>query len=83
MTVRPAVVAGVSRHHKCGITAEPTRAAALLTTALGSLAPGAIGTVRLVRLDRHARQPSDIYGRTLPRLRRIKANSPTVIVTGD
>jgi hypothetical protein len=67
----------------CGITAESERAAALLTEALGLLAPGATGTVRLVRLDRHARQPSYIYGRTLLRLRRIKASPPTVIATGD
>ncbi|MEV0346085.1 hypothetical protein AB0H88_09970 [Nonomuraea sp. NPDC050680] len=67
----------------CGVSGESERAAALLTEALGLLAPGATGTVRLVRLDRHARQPSYIYGRTLLRLRRIKASPPTVIATGD
>ncbi len=64
----------------CGITGEPGRAAVLLSRSLGSLAPGATGTVRLVRLDRLARQPSYIYGPTVLRLQRTR--EAAVIVVG-
>lgn len=59
----------------CGVTGEPKRAAALLNEALDALAPGATGSVRLVRLDRFASSPSYIYGQTL--LRRVKAGDMT------
>ncbi|MFI9555813.1 hypothetical protein [Nonomuraea endophytica] len=65
----------------CGITGEPGRAAALLSRTLGLLAPGAMGTVRLVRLDRLARHPTYIYGPTVLCVRRT-AQAPT-IVTGE
>ena len=65
----------------CGITGRPERAAALLTRSLGELAPGATGTIRLVRLDRLARRPSYIYGPTVLRLRRTE--QAAVIVVGD
>ncbi|MGW0482639.1 hypothetical protein [Nonomuraea sp. NPDC003214] len=65
----------------CGITGKPERAAALLSRTLGLLAPGAMGTVRLVRLDRLAQHPSYIYGPTVLRLRRT-AHAPTP-VTGE
>ncbi|MGN9843685.1 hypothetical protein ACTMTI_36725 [Nonomuraea sp. H19] len=56
----------------CGVTGEHERAVALLSQSLGSLAPGAMGVVRVVRLDRMARQPSYVYGPTVLRLRRAK-----------
>lgn len=49
----------------CGVTADRQRAVALLGAALDVLGPGASGFVRLVRLDRYARQPSYIHGSTL------------------
>ncbi|MEU6721894.1 hypothetical protein ABZ897_61560 [Nonomuraea sp. NPDC046802] len=57
-------------HGSCGVTDEPGRASMRLNDALDALAPGASGSVRLVRLDRHARQPSYIHGKVLLRIRR-------------
>ncbi|MFK4035347.1 hypothetical protein ACI2LC_06055 [Nonomuraea wenchangensis] len=64
----------------CGVTGKHERAVALLKQSLGSLAPGATGVVRVVRLDRLARQPSYVYGPTVLRLRCAKQ---TVIAPGE
>ncbi|GAA3661880.1 hypothetical protein GCM10022224_026870 [Nonomuraea antimicrobica] len=57
----------------CGITGELERATELLRQALESLAPGATGSVQVVRLDRYASAPSYIYGTTALCLRRVRA----------
>ncbi|MFC4016083.1 hypothetical protein ACFOY2_53355 [Nonomuraea purpurea] len=41
-----------------------------LNDALDALAPGVNGSVRLVRLNRHARRPSYVHGKVLLRIRR-------------
>ncbi|MER7500660.1 hypothetical protein AB0L05_16850 [Nonomuraea pusilla] len=64
----------------CGVTAEAERATALLSRALVSLAPGATGTVQVVYLDRLARYPSYVYGSTLLRLCRVRAD--VIVVSG-
>ncbi|MEQ4721615.1 hypothetical protein [Nonomuraea sp. B19D2] len=53
-----------------GVTAAPHRATELLGVAVYSLAPGATGFVRLVRLDQQAWPAAYLYGKVLLRVRR-------------
>jgi hypothetical protein len=53
-----------------GVTGDLGRAREELAAALQRLAPGAVGTYHVVRLDRYARRPTYIHGRVLARLRR-------------
>ncbi|TMR94588.1 hypothetical protein [Nonomuraea basaltis] len=54
----------------------------MLNAAVNTLSHGARGSVRLVRLDRYARQPSYIHGEVLVRIRRDKATGALLVEAG-
>ncbi|MEV0382902.1 hypothetical protein [Nonomuraea sp. NPDC050643] len=55
---------------QCGITGHPERAVTLLFAALKELAPDAVGSLDVVRLDRHVWPPSYRYAPNLMLFRR-------------
>lgn len=56
-----------------GVTDRSGRAVELLFAALRDLSPGATGVIRVVRLDRHARNPSYLPGQIVFRVDTDKA----------
>ena len=66
-----------------GVAGERGRATAHLAAAVGGLAPGTVGVIRWVRLDRYARQPSYIHGRVILRVHRDVDTGAITIERGD
>jgi hypothetical protein len=57
----------------CGVTGDPDRAVRLLHDAISELAPGATGSIQIVRVDPCAWPAAYVHGRVLVRVRRNEA----------
>jgi hypothetical protein len=66
-----------------GVTGKPERAAELLVDALRNLSPGASGSVRIVHLDRSARNPSYSHGKIVLRADRDEATGDIVLAGSE